>query len=141
MHVTRETKLQQIQEIPAEIRDIYKTAWEIKQRRIVEYAADRGCFIDQSQSLNIFMAEPTHAKLTSMHFVAWKMGLKTGMYYLRTRPAADAIKFTVQTPTKSVPVEEKDKKEQEIKNADGSTTFVSEFVCRRDDPNCLMCSS
>lgn len=77
---------------------IYKTVWEIKQKHLVEMAADRGAFIDQSQSFNVHMADPNFGKLTSLHFHAWKLGLKTGMYYLRTRAAADAIKFTVHCP-------------------------------------------
>ncbi|PIU00470.1 MAG: ribonucleoside-diphosphate reductase subunit alpha [Bdellovibrionales bacterium CG10_big_fil_rev_8_21_14_0_10_45_34] len=89
--------IQSIVEIPASIKEIYKTAWEIKQKAILDMAADRGAYICQSQSLNIFMEVANFAKLTSMHFYAWKAGLKTGMYYLRTRPAADAIKFTVDS--------------------------------------------
>ncbi|RKP34399.1 ribonucleoside-diphosphate reductase large chain, partial [Dimargaris cristalligena] len=87
--------VQHVPSIPQEIKDLYKTAWELSQKVIIDMAADRGAFIDQSQSLNIFMAEADFAKLTSMHFYGWKKGLKTGMYYLRTRPAVDAIKFTV----------------------------------------------
>ncbi|MDX2305141.1 MAG: ribonucleoside-diphosphate reductase subunit alpha [Microscillaceae bacterium] len=87
--------VQNIDEIPQELKDIYKTVWEVKQKNIVDMAADRGAFICQSQSLNIHMPDPTFAKLTSMHFYAWKKGLKTGTYYLRTKPAADAIKFTL----------------------------------------------
>ena len=75
---------------------IYKTVWEIKQRELVRMAADRGAFIDQSQSFNVHIPDATYAKLTSLHFTAWRSGLKTGMYYLRTNPAADAIKFTVR---------------------------------------------
>jgi len=74
---------------------LYKTTWEISQKCIIDLAADRGAFIDQSQSLNVHLAEPNYGKLTSMHFYGWKKGLKTGMYYLRARPAVDAIKFTV----------------------------------------------
>jgi ribonucleoside-diphosphate reductase subunit M1 len=81
--------------IPAELKEVYKTVWEIKQRAVVDMAADRGAYIDQSQSLNIHMSDPNAGKLTSLHFHAWRRGLKTGMYYLRTRAAADAIKFTV----------------------------------------------
>ncbi|MBT9544476.1 MAG: ribonucleoside-diphosphate reductase subunit alpha [Candidatus Sericytochromatia bacterium] len=95
--------VQNIDEIPQHIKDIYKTVWEIKQRTLIDMAADRGAFICQSQSLNLFMENPTYAKLTSMHFYGWKKGLKTGMYYLRTKAAADAIKFTldpVATPEK-----------------------------------------
>merc|ERR1719298_38256 len=82
--------------LPAEIKELYKTVWEIKQRIVLDMAADRGAYIDQSQSLNIHMIDATTAKLSSMHFHGWKIGLKTGMYYLRTKAAADAIKFTVE---------------------------------------------
>ena len=85
-----------IEEIPQEIRDIYKTVWEIKQRTLIDMAADRGAYICQSQSLNLFVQQPNKAKLTSMHFYAWKKGLKTGMYYLRTQAAAQAVQFTVE---------------------------------------------
>jgi ribonucleoside-diphosphate reductase subunit M1 len=87
--------VQGIASIPADIRALYKTVWEISQKTIIDMAADRGAFVDQSQSMNIHLAQPNYAQLTSMHFYAWKKGLKTGCYYLRTRPAADAIKFTV----------------------------------------------
>jgi len=89
--------IQNIEEIPESTREIYKTVWEIKQKAILDMAADRGAFICQSQSMNVFMAEPTFSKLSSMHFYAWKKGLKTGMYYLRTKPAVNAIQFTVDT--------------------------------------------
>lgn len=87
--------IQNIPEIPANIKDLYKTVWEIKQRTLIDMAADRGAFIDQSQSLNLFIQDANFAKMSSAHFYAWKKGLKTGMYYLRTKAAADAIKFTV----------------------------------------------
>jgi len=87
--------VQNVAEIPKEIRDVYKTVWEIPQRAIIDMAADRGAYICQSQSMNVHIGEPSTSKLTSMHFYAWKKGLKTGMYYLRTRPKADAIQFTV----------------------------------------------
>jgi len=87
--------IQGIHEIPFKIKEVYKTVWEMKMRSLIDMAADRGAFIDQSQSLNLFVAAPNTQKLTSMHFYAWKKGLKTGCYYLRTRPAADAIQFTV----------------------------------------------
>jgi ribonucleoside-diphosphate reductase subunit M1 len=87
--------VQNVTEIPESIREVYKTVWEIPQRTILEMSADRAPYICQSQSLNVHIADPTSKKLTSMHFFAWKLGLKTGMYYLRTRPKADAIKFTV----------------------------------------------
>merc|ERR1719305_80799 len=83
-------------DVPKEIKELYKTVWEIKQRIVLDMAADRGAYIDQSQSLNIHMIDATTAKLSSMHFHGWQLGLKTGMYYLRTKAAADAIKFTVE---------------------------------------------
>lgn len=82
-------------DLPADLKELYKTVWEIKQRIVLDMAADRGAYIDQSQSLNIHMVDATTAKLSSMHFYGWQLGLKTGMYYLRTKAAADAIKFTV----------------------------------------------
>ncbi|XP_076249112.1 ribonucleoside diphosphate reductase large subunit [Calliopsis andreniformis] len=87
--------IQNIERIPDDLKMLYKTVWEISQKTILKMAADRGAFIDQSQSLNVHMAKPTSEKLTSMHFYGWKMGLKTGMYYLRTKPAANALQFTV----------------------------------------------
>ena len=78
------------------MRDLYKTVWEIKQKRIIEMAAERGAYIDQSQSLNIHMTDCTTQKLSSMHFYGWKLGLKTGQYYLRVQAAVEAIKFTVR---------------------------------------------
>jgi len=81
--------------LPSDLKELYKTVWEIKQRIVLDMAADRGAYIDQSQSLNIHMTDATTAKLSSMHFHGWQLGLKTGMYYLRTKAAADAIKFTV----------------------------------------------
>jgi Ribonucleotide reductase, barrel domain len=83
------------EEYDFDMRGVYKTVWEIKQKHLVEMAADRGAFIDQSQSFNVHIGDPNFGKLTSLHFTAWRLGLKTGMYYLRTRAAADAIKFTV----------------------------------------------
>jgi ribonucleoside-diphosphate reductase alpha subunit len=87
--------VQQLEEVPQDLKDLYKTVWEVKQRAILDMAADRGPYIDQSQSTNIHMINATTAKLSSMHFHGWSIGLKTGMYYLRTKAATDAIKFTV----------------------------------------------
>lgn len=81
--------------IPDEIKQLYKTVWELSQRTLIDMAADRGAFIDQSQSFNVHISDPSFGKLTSMHFYAWKKGLKTGMYYLRSRAATNAIQFTV----------------------------------------------
>jgi ribonucleoside-diphosphate reductase alpha chain len=93
--------VQNIQEIPENIRLLYRTVWELKMKDIIDMAADRGAYIDQSQSLNLFMQNPNFGKITSMHFYAWKKGLKTGMYYLRTQAASEAIKFTVDTASLS----------------------------------------
>jgi len=92
--IERNGSIQDIPNIPQDLKDLYKTVWEIKQKQIVQMAIDRQAFIDQSQSLNIHLAEPTNAQLTSLHFFGWKGGLKTGLYYLRSRPAADPIKAT-----------------------------------------------
>merc|ERR1712113_1225084 len=83
-------------DLPSDVKELYKTVWEIKQRIVLDMAADRGAYIDQSQSLNIHMVDASTAKLSSMHFHGWQSGLKTGMYYLRTKAAVDAIKFTVE---------------------------------------------
>ncbi|KAJ2109682.1 ribonucleotide-diphosphate reductase subunit rnr1, partial [Coemansia sp. S142-1] len=91
--------VQALPDVPEDLKRLYKTVYEIKQKVIIDLAADRGAFIDQSQSLNIHMDGPNYQKLTSMHFYGWKKGLKTGMYYLRTKPAVDAIKFTVDAET------------------------------------------
>ncbi|XP_068241914.1 ribonucleoside-diphosphate reductase large subunit [Palaemon carinicauda] len=93
--IAKNGSIQEIEKIPADLKALYKTVWEISQKVVIQMAADRGAFIDQSQSLNIHIAEANYGKLTSMHFYAWKLGLKTGMYYLRTKPAANAIQFTV----------------------------------------------
>ncbi|KAJ7031489.1 ribonucleotide reductase alpha subunit [Mycena alexandri] len=95
MLIAHRGSVQNIPTIPDEVKAIYKTVWEISQKRILELAADRGAFICQSQSLNVHLSAPTMGQLTSMHFYGWKAGLKTGMYYLRTQPAAAAIQFTV----------------------------------------------
>ncbi len=92
--------IQDIEEIPDNLKELYKTVWELKMKDIIDMAADRGAYIDQSQSLNLFIENPNFGKLTSMHFYSWKKGLKTGMYYLRTKAAADAIKFTVEKAAK-----------------------------------------
>lgn len=93
--ISQNGSIQKIDSIPSDLKRLYRTVWEIPQKNLINMAADRGAYIDQSQSLNIHLAEPSFAKMSSMHFYAWKKGLKTGLYYLRTRPAADPIKFTV----------------------------------------------
>jgi ribonucleoside-diphosphate reductase alpha chain len=93
--IARNGSIQGIEEIPEFIQKLYKTSWEIKQKTLIDMAASRGAFICQSQSLNLFVADATYAKLTSMHFYGWKAGLKTGCYYLRTKAPVTAQKFTV----------------------------------------------
>lgn len=93
--IKNQGSIQDIADIPDQLKPIYKTAWEMKQKSLIDMAADRGVFVCQSQSLNLFMASPTFSKLSSMHFYAWKKGLKTGMYYLRTKPAAMPVQFTI----------------------------------------------
>ncbi len=95
--------VQNINEVPQHLKDLYKTAWEISQKAIIDQAADRGAYICQSQSLNIFMENANFGKLTSMHFYGWEKGLKTGMYYLRTKAATDAIKFTIEKEVVAAP--------------------------------------
>lgn len=125
--------VQDIPEIPQHIKDLYKTAWELSQKAIIEQAADRGAYICQSQSLNIFMENANFGKLTSMHFYGWKKGLKTGMYYLRTKAATNAIQFTVDKS-----ITEKGKEEDTPMTTEEIQSQVS---CSLDDPdNCEMCS-
>ena len=88
--------VQNITDIPDDIKDIYKTVWEISQKVIIDMAADRGVFVDQSQSMNLFVESPTLSKLSSMHMYAWKSGLKTGMYYLRSKAKARPIQFSLE---------------------------------------------
>jgi ribonucleoside-diphosphate reductase alpha chain len=135
--------VQEIEEIPADIREVYKTVWEMKGKSILEMARDRNYFIDQSQSLNMFMAEPTMTKLSSAHFYGWKLGLKTGMYYLRTKPKASAMKGLgidtsgMQSLDKTPVVE--------VPKVEISTEFnPDEFnnaVCSLDNPDCEACGS
>lgn len=127
--------VQNIPEVPANLKELYKTAWEISQKSIIEMAADRGAYICQSQSLNIFMENANFGKLTSMHFYGWKKGLKTGMYYLRTKAATDAIKFTVD---KNVTGERAQVDSVSIRNIELEQEAIA---CSLDDPeNCEMCS-
>lgn len=100
--ISNQGSIQDIDGVPDDLKALYKTVWEIPQKKIIDLAVDRAPFIDQSQSLNLYMKEPNFGKITSMHFHAWSSGLKTGMYYLRTRPAADPIKFTVNNKEVSV---------------------------------------
>lgn len=117
--------VQGIASIPQDLKDLYKTVWEISQKSVIEMAADRGAFICQSQSMNLYMTSPNFAKMSSMHFYAWRNGLKTGMYYLRSQAAAEAIKFTVDQTKLNT-------KEQN----------EADLVCSIDNPeDCLACGS
>ena len=128
--MTANGSIQNIQEIPQHLKDLYKTAWEISQKAIIEQAADRGAYICQSQSLNIFMENANFGKLTSMHFYGWEKGLKTGMYYLRTKAATDAIKFTVEKTVTEEPEAALIVEDQQ-----------AAIACSLDDPDgCEMCS-
>jgi ribonucleoside-diphosphate reductase alpha chain len=121
--------VQNIDEIPANLKEIYKTVWEIKQRTIIDMSADRGAFICQSQSLNLFVEQPNFAKLSSMHFYTWKKGLKTGMYYLRTKAATDAVKFTVEMDVMK-------------QSAIDKQQAIEEISCSLDNPEgCISCGS
>lgn len=128
--------IQNIDEIPAAIKELYKTVWEIKQRNLIDMAADRGAYICQSQSLNLFVDSPSASKLTSMHFYAWKKGLKTGMYYLRSQAAAQAVQFTVEKQG-SQEVEPVIPTISEIKNHTSEIISDVEPV-QTDGPTCSM---
>jgi ribonucleoside-diphosphate reductase alpha chain len=136
--------VQKIDEIPDNLKEIYRTAWEISQKALVDMAADRGAFIDQSQSLNIFMESANFAKLTSMHFYGWKKGLKTGMYYLRTKAATDAIKFTLEKSTEKIATPVEADAAQVTSDINVEVTYeqkMAEISCSLDDPEgCEMCS-
>jgi ribonucleoside-diphosphate reductase alpha chain len=128
--------VQNIMSIPEHLREKYKTTWEIKQKRVLELAADRGAYIDQSQSLNIHMVDANPAKVTSMHFAGWRLGLKTGMYYLRTKAAADAIQFTVEQ--KAADDQTVGGLQERAEDADS----MDAIACSLDSPDdCLMCGS
>ena len=134
--------IQHIETIPAEIKELYKTVWEIRQRSLIDMAADRGAYICQSQSLNLFVDTPTASKLTSMHFYGWKKGLKTGMYYLRSQAATQAVQFTIekQGSEEMQPVIPK-AAESEIKNdMDSITTDFTGPSCTMQE-GCVTCSA
>lgn len=139
--------IQHVDAIPQDLKELYKTVWELSMKDIIDMSRHRGYFIDQSQSLNLFMENANMAKLTSMHFYAWKSGLKTGMYYLRTKSAVDAIKFTLNNEKK----EEPQPKEAVVEGAVGvndkplSPQELRELLAKSktaaEDDDCLMCGS
>ncbi len=123
--------VQNLSDVPQELKDLYKTVWEISQRAVIDMAADRGAYICQSQSMNVHIQDPNFGKLTSMHFYAWKKGLKTGMYYLRTKAATDAIKFTVTKNMEAQPAAINEKEQNQ-----------SDMSCSLDNPDeCIVCGS
>jgi ribonucleoside-diphosphate reductase alpha chain len=141
--------IQGIEDIPQEIRALYKTAYEISQKVIIDMAADRGAFICQSQSLNVFMEAPTFAKLSSMHFYSWQKGLKTGMYYLRSKAATDPIKFTLGQKHQQKFVSNKVTTDARVSATQNEAPKMEALdaaqyqgkVCSLDDPTCEACSA
>ncbi len=145
--------IQHIQEIPQALKDLYKTAYELSQKVIIDMSADRGAYICQSQSLNLFVENPNFGKLSSMHFYGWEKGLKTGMYYLRSKAAVDPIKFTLDEKHQRVGTKESAgtttmtiKSEQTKPNSASNDPNIQMEaaqgqVCNLDDPDCLMCGS
>lgn len=139
--------IQNIAEIPQDIKERYKTVWEISQKSIIDMSADRGAYICQSQSLNIHLQDANFGKMTSMHFYAWKKGLKTGMYYLRTKAATDAIKFTVEKEQLAAPKENSaSTNTNQAQQVDARSTDQlnqqAAMQCSLDDPDgCEMCGS
>jgi ribonucleoside-diphosphate reductase alpha subunit len=121
--------IQEIEEIPENIKEIYKNVWEIKQKAIIDHSVVRGYFVDQSQSQNLFFPEPDTKKLSSALIYGWKSGLKTGMYYLRTKPATSAIKFTIDA--NKIKADERRKEAEKKKK---------QYVCNDEDGICVMCS-
>ena len=123
--IINDGSIQNIDSIPIYIKDLYKTVWEIKQKIVIDMAADRGAYICQSQSMNVFIAQPDYKKLSSMHFYGWKKGLKTGMYYLRTKPRVKADQVSIMKNKKS----------------NSSLNKSEVLACSRDNPDCTSCGS
>lgn len=140
--ITSRGSIQKIESIPKHIRDLYKTVWEISVKTSINMAADRGAFIDQSQSFNIHVAEPNYGKLTSIHFYGWKAGLKTGMYYLRTKPAANAIQFTVDKSRKDTNGEIKVQPPVDEADSPNRSQNLADMVCSLENKEgCMSCGS
>lgn len=136
--------IQNINEIPSDLKELYKTVWEIKQKVIIDMAADRGAYIDQSQSLNLFIQAPTTSKLTSMHFYTWKKGLKTGMYYLRSQAAAQAVQFSVQKqaePQMAAVNSQAAPGVDEISPVDVPEEMIGGACILDEDGGCISCSA
>jgi ribonucleoside-diphosphate reductase alpha subunit len=127
--------------LPADVKELYKTVWEIKQRIVLDMAADRGAYIDQSQSLNIHMIDATIAKLSSMHFHGWQLGLKTGMYYLRTKAATDAIKFTVDVEKVRRASVTQPTQDKSVANSKAEESAIANLKANAPKYDCVGCSS
>jgi ribonucleoside-diphosphate reductase alpha chain len=140
--ISQNGSIQKIDGIPDSIKEVYKTVWEIKQRTLIDMAADRGAYICQSQSLNLFVDAPTTSKLTSMHFYGWRKGLKTGMYYLRSKAASQAVQFTVEKQGgKSVePLIDKHNLSVVEGGADVENSSLNGGTCSMED-GCVTCSA
>jgi len=160
MIILHKGSYQNIPQIPEAVRETYKTVWEIKQKDLIDMSAGRGKFICQSQSLNLFIENVNAAKLTSAHFHSWELGLKTGMYYLRTKSAVDAIaglgidmekaKKSLKTSEEKATVQQKEIVEEKIDKMGMSSeelskaaeSMMSDIVCSLDNPDdCLACGS
>jgi ribonucleoside-diphosphate reductase alpha chain len=135
--------IQHIDIIPQEIKNLYKTVWELSMKDIIDMSRQRGYFIDQSQSLNLFMEDADYSKLTSMHFYAWKSGLKTGMYYLRTKSAVNAIKFSLSTDKKAATLEATAKAAAVVEDAPLTAEELKQMIIQsQNNPDdCEMCGS
>jgi ribonucleoside-diphosphate reductase alpha subunit len=132
MIIAKNGSVQNIPQIPATLQALYKTAWELKQRTLIDMAADRGAFICQSQSLNLFVADPTYAKLTSMHFYSWRKGLKTGIYYLRTKAPVMAQKFTIDPELM---------RDTQVSGSASAGAAAAHADNENNEEGCVMCSS
>jgi ribonucleoside-diphosphate reductase alpha chain len=141
--------VQNIDAIPQDLKDLYKTVWEMSMKDIIDMSRQRGYFIDQSQSLNLFMQDANYSKLTSMHFYAWQSGLKTGMYYLRTKAAVDAIKFTLNNDKKEEAIPESKPKARPLEAVEIETVEMTpeeyramiELAKNAGPDDCEMCGS
>jgi ribonucleoside-diphosphate reductase subunit M1 len=147
--IINDGSVQNIDSIPDNIKNLYKTVWEIKQKHVIDMSADRGAYICQSQSMNVFIAQPTYKNLSSMHFYGWKKGLKTGMYYLRTRPNVRADQVSIMRKKKSdTNIANNTASSDDNVNLNQASALSQEqrqeppiMACSRDDPDCLSCGA
>jgi ribonucleoside-diphosphate reductase alpha chain len=135
--IANDGSIQNVDIIPNEIKELYKTVWEISMKSVIEQCHDRGVFIDQMQSMNLFMANPNYKRLTSMHFYAWKKNLKTGMYYLRSKASASAGKFSIN-PELEKGIREKRERGEQLEQEEQAAVLACSLENKED---CMMCSS